>query len=216
LYAHHKSRSPRPGTYGKGSILLDFRNNVIHNSNGYSAADPVRMNYVGNYIKRPRKYVFRIGGNTTRMFVAANFLVGGGDRNKQQWNLISGGTEKNRMKAAFSVAAVSTDSAAQAYKRILSSCGATLPKRDAVDTRIMRQLKQGTGGIIDSQKQVGGWPKLRSTPAPKDSDQDGLPDAWETKHGLNPHAATDAAKDKDGDGYTNIEEWLNGTDPAAK
>ena len=216
LYAHHRSRSPRPGTYGEGSILLDFRNNVIHDSNGYSAADPVRMNYIGNYIKRPRKHVFRIGGNATRMFVAGNFLVDGGDRNKKQWNLISGGTEKNRMNAAFRVAAVSTDSAAQAYKRILSSCGATLPKRDGVDTRIMRQLKRGSGGIIDSQRQVGGWPKLQSAPVPKDSDQDGLPDAWETKHGLNPHAASDAAKDKDGDGYTNIEEWLNGTDPATK
>ena len=107
LYAHHKSRSPRPGTYGEGSILLDFRNNVVHDSIGYSGADPVRMNYVGNYIKRSGKYVFKIGGETTRIYAAGNFLVDGGQRNKQQWNLISRNTEKNRMKAAFPVAAVS-------------------------------------------------------------------------------------------------------------
>ena len=33
--------------------------------------------------------------------------------------------------------------------------------------------------MIDSQDDVGGWPNLESTPAPKDSDHDGMPDAWE-------------------------------------
>jgi hypothetical protein len=48
---------------------------------------------------------------------------------------------------------------------------------------------------------------------PVDSDGDGLPDAWETTHGLDPRDASDGAKDADGDGYTNLEELLNGTNP---
>lgn len=68
-------------------------------------------------------------------------------------------------------------------------------------------------GIIDSQKDVGGWPELKSLPAPIDSDSDGMPDEWEKQFGLDPHDPSDTAKDNDKDGYTNIEEYLNGTDP---
>ena len=73
IYAHHKSRSPRPGTYGEGSILLDFRNNVIYDSVGYSAADPVRMNYIGNYIRSSRGYAFHVGGDETLLYVEGNY-----------------------------------------------------------------------------------------------------------------------------------------------
>ena len=96
---------------------------------------------------------------------------------------------------------------------MLDTVGASLPVRDAVDARIIRQVRERTGTIIDSQKQVGGWPLLKSLPAPLDSDHDGMPDAWETAHGLNPRDPADANRDNDGDGYTNLEEYINGTDP---
>jgi len=60
---------------------------------------------------------------------------------------------------------------------------------------------------------VGGWPELASLPAPRDSDDDGMPDGWEEKFGLDPYAAADTVLDTDGDGYTDVEEYLNGTDP---
>jgi pectate lyase len=68
-------------------------------------------------------------------------------------------------------------------------------------------------GIIDSPQDVGGWPELASLPAPRDSDDDGMSDAWEQKFGLDPRAAADRALDTDRDGYTDVEEYLNGTDP---
>jgi hypothetical protein len=46
-----------------------------------------------------------------------------------------------------------------------------------------------------------------------DRDGDGLPDAWELAHGLNPADAADAALDADRDGLTNLQEYLAGTDP---
>jgi hypothetical protein len=67
----------------------------------------------------------------------------------------------------------------------------------------------GGKGIIDSQQAVGGWPELRSAPAPIDSDHDGMPDDWERKHGLDPNDPADGASVANGDGYTNLEDYLN-------
>jgi hypothetical protein len=69
--------------------------------------------------------------------------------------------------------------------------------------------RSGSGRIIDSTRQVGGWPAYPPAEAPLDSDGDGMPDLWERRHGLNPHDSTDAAAGWNGDGYTNIEEYLN-------
>jgi hypothetical protein len=82
-----------------------------------------------------------------------------------------------------------------------------------VDFRIIADVRNGTGSIIDSQSQVGGWPNYKSAVAPIDNDNDGLPDEWEIKYGLDPANNLDNNLDNDKDGYTNIEEWLNGTIP---
>jgi pectate lyase len=107
-------------------------------------------------------------------------------------------------------------SAKDAYTTVLARAGASL-RRDSVDARVVAEVRSGTAtfgnGIINTQEDVGGWPELKSLAAPKDTDNDGMPDWWEIKYGLDPNDASDAAKDKDGDGYTNIEEYLNGTDP---
>ncbi|MFM2295199.1 MAG: hypothetical protein RLZZ350_1612, partial [Verrucomicrobiota bacterium] len=53
------------------------------------------------------------------------------------------------------------------------------------------------------------WPEYKTAPAPADSDHDGIPDAWEIAHGLNPNNASDANGDLNHDGYTNLEKYLN-------
>jgi hypothetical protein len=123
--------------------------------------------------------------------------------------------------------------AQEAYQYVLNNAGATLPKRDAVDQRITEQVRTGKIntianvklpekqfehrrlpidsykiGIITDPSQVGGYPEYKGTPY-KDADNDGMPDDWEVKHGLNPKNAGDASADRDKDGYTNIEEFLN-------
>jgi hypothetical protein len=77
------------------------------------------------------------------------------------------------------------------------------------------ELEEGVRvGFITNPAQVGGYPNYTGKPY-VDTDGDGLPDSWETAHGLNAKDATDALGDLNGDGYTNIEDFINGLDPRA-
>jgi hypothetical protein len=102
----------------------------------------------------------------------------------------------------------STQTAAQSYELVLAHSGASL-RRDAVDERVIENVRRRRGVLIDSQSQVGGWPALESTPAPADSDSDGMPDLWERAHDLNPGDPSDRNSDRDLDGYTALEDYLN-------
>ncbi len=101
-----------------------------------------------------------------------------------------------------------TQPAAEAVEFVLAHAGASL-RRDAVDLRVIENVRRRKGRVIDSQAEVGGWPELRSLPAPLDSDHDGMPDDWERAHGLNPNNPTDRNGVRDGDGYTNLDKYLN-------
>ena len=81
-----------------------------------------------------------------------------------------------------------------------------------------RRLEQDSYklGIITDPRQMGGYPEYQAWEPYKDSDNDGMPDEWETANGLNPNDASDAVKDCNGDGYTNIEKYINGIDPKTK
>ncbi|WP_373494068.1 LamG-like jellyroll fold domain-containing protein [Aquiflexum sp.] len=107
--------------------------------------------------------------------------------------------------------------ATQAYQSVTDFAGASLV-RDGVDIRIVKETRNGTNtykgsktgllGIIDSQKDVGGWPVLKSLSAPVDSDGDGIPDSWENTNNLDPKSLND--KDHNlSPYYTNIEVYIN-------
>ena len=115
---------------------------------------------------------------------------------------------------------VATTSAAESYEAVLANAGATRPRRDPVDERIINEVRSGQptfgNGIIKVPADVGGWPAYHGTPPPVDGDHDGMPDAWERRHGFDVANPADGIADSDRDGYTNVEELLNGTDPRVK
>lgn len=110
-----------------------------------------------------------------------------------------------------------THSAQEAYEKIIQLAGASLV-RDAVDLHVLKDVKnrsftyQGskgsTNGIIDSQKDVGGYPNLKEGKPLPDSDNDGMPDDWEIKHSLNPKLSNANGRDLEKD-YDNIEVYIN-------
>jgi hypothetical protein len=123
--------------------------------------------------------------------------------------------EVRTVEQPFAAPRVTTVPTRDLLELVLASVGGSLPKRDAADTRLIDHVRNRSGKLIDSQTEVGGWPELKSAAAPEDSDHDGMPDAWERAHKLDPRDPADAALDSDKDGYTNIEEYLNSTDPQA-
>jgi hypothetical protein len=184
-----------------------------------------------------------------KVYVNGNIVEGNKEVTADNWN---GGVQvydkanadefKDKIKVdePFKMSQVTIVSAKKAYKNVLSSVGATFPKRDAVDARVIKTVKTGKAiyeadaqpfktpyvkrrlpddsykmGIITHPDQVGGLPEYNGTPY-VDSDNDGMPDAWEVKYGLNPNDPSDANGDLNGDGYTNIEKYINGIDPTKK
>ncbi len=220
LWAHNQGRNPRLGdNYGKPPFpTFDVRNNVIYNAGGSNVVgDELTVNYIGNYFKPGPDTRIRNGlfGPTEkakpRFFVQGNIVEGLPDLTADARKLFSRAVEL--LTAPAPAPPIEQQPAQQAYELVLARAGATLPKRDAVDTRIVADVRAGSGSIIDSQWEVGGWPEYQQSRPPRDTDRDGMPDHWEQTHGLNPRDAADAAKDRDGDGYTNIEEYLNTIQP---
>lgn len=231
IYAHNNSRNPRPGGYDDSpGLLLDFRNNVVYNwgaNSGYSGLERTRLNYIGNYFKPGpstsdgvRGYAFSARTPRTQLHLTDNFFYNAPAKTRENWRMIRKWGEwegelkyTNLVPEPFPAPPVATDASEVAFEKVLIQAGAILPRRDTVDTRIVQTIRTGTGRIIDSQKEVGGWPNLKSTAPPLDSDNDGMPNDWEMRFGFNPTDAADSSQDADADGYTNLEEFLNGSAP---
>jgi hypothetical protein len=190
----------RPDNPSRFAAGADLNSNATTHSNfvnnwyqqGTATGGPVAM------------YIRNASGKT---HFSGNFMDG--KRVKDQFSLVV--TSQNpavfKTEQPFEFGPVKTESAAAAYKRVLASAGAS-KERDTVDERIVESVRNRTGRLINSQKDVGGWPELRAGVAAPDADGDGMSDAWETSHRLNPKDPSDASTVAKG-GYTHIELYLN-------
>ncbi|MVM28899.1 pectate lyase [Spirosoma sp. HMF4905] len=231
LIAHQNSRTPRfcGSRYHKQPQreLVDFRNNVIYNwgINSAYGGEKGNHNLVNNYYKpgpaTPSKLQSRIINPLQpygQFYVTGNFVVGDSIVSK---NNLAGGVQCEHpdstiAKQPFLVESIAEQTAQQTYEQVLKGAGASY-RRDAIDTRIANDVRAGVAsfgsqqkGIIDSQKDVGGWVVLKQESAPIDTDSDGIPDQWEASHGLDPTSSADASQFKLDEQYTNVEVYLNG------
>ncbi len=232
LMAHDGERSP----YIEAAGVVDVVNNVAYNPFGtFAHIDMVdqiaadQVNYVGNYYKpgpnTEVKYGIRAinpGTAGAGIFVKGNIGPQRENETLPDINIVNPDSRQFVVSSPFPAAPITTTSAAQAYDQVLGDAGANkgldctgsfVMRRDPIDVRIVADVQNGTGKIIDDPSQVGGWLAIAPAAPCADSDHDGMPDAWEQRCGFNPNDPSDAAQDSDGDGYTNIEEFLNGTQP---
>lgn len=114
-----------------------------------------------------------------------------------------------------------TLSAQQAYDKILASVGASYPRRDQVENLMIADLtSKGTAATYvyvqtDLTKAPynftnGGAGHVYGAPAPLDTDNDGMPDAWEEANGLNKNLADALVVSTTYAPYLNIELYING------
>ena len=240
LYAHLKSRAPKV-TWRRHCKVDFRNNVVYNwlINNSYDGASSY-MNWVNNYLKSGpatkddvKHQVFELfdeydgsldlsedQDHETSLYAEGNFVVGAPAISADNWSggirFDSGANEKDhRAHEPHDFPALPSETTAEeAYLQVLAGVGAS-HVRDSVDIRIIEEVRTGTAtfgnGIIDSQSEVGGYPVLQSLPAPQDSDRDGMPDTWETDHGLDPQQASDRnGNNLSGTYYTNLEVYLNG------
>jgi hypothetical protein len=258
LWASNISRNPSVGMYGD----FGFANNVIFNWWNRSAdgGDNASLySFINNYYKpgpitpldqpiayrilkpesgRDKRFVNTFG----KAYIQGNIVEGNEKVTLNNWD---GGVQVEgkgnldqlldsiRSKTPLPMAKISLIDAKAAYQYVLANAGCTLPRRDAVDERIIEQVKTGKisgvaggklglgkayikrrlpddsylKGIISDVSQVGGYPVYQGK-SYVDTDQDGIPDVWEKSNGLNPKDPKDSAK-LNKNGYANIEVYLN-------
>jgi hypothetical protein len=92
---------------------------------------------------------------------------------------------------------------------VLANAGARVPILDPVDERIISETRNYSGDFIDSPSDRGGYPQQYQGDVPDDSDEDGIPDNWETSKGLDPDSNNDSAEYTLSSYYTNLEMYLN-------
>jgi pectate lyase len=240
LFAHCANRTPRfDGTRNTPEENADFRNNVIYNwvSNNVYAGEGGTYNIVNNYYKygpsTSKKVLYQVANPYKRepdisfgkFFIHGNYVDGSPEHTTDNWKAVvmNEGNEQDktfaRLQAPFPFAGVVTEKPEEAYLRVLADVGAILPNRDTLDARIIADVKNRSGRIIDVQggfahgtpyeQTITAWPALSSTPALTDTDADGIPDAWEAAQQLDPNNAADAAGYTLDKNYTNIEIYLN-------
>ena len=248
LLAHHDSRNPRfDHSYVNNKCFgpVDYVNNVVYNwggnstygGEGYTQARQINM--VKNYYKygpatsKKNRLVdptiscsYCSDGHTLipgKFFLSGNYMFGSDAVTSNNWEGSTVKTDavkaEQRWTEGLTVLA-NEQSAEQAYETVLAKAGCSL-RRDAVDTRIVTEVREGkytykgsngsTNGLIDSPDDVKGYPKLQEEQRPEnyDTDRDGMPDEWEEANGLDKNSSLDGKNNTLDKEYTNLEVYLN-------
>jgi hypothetical protein len=219
LFAHGHARNPRTGAPD-----FVFVNNVIYNAGNAAVmlynvhGIATKSSIVGNVfidgLNTTTTWPVRLTGSDdgsglngmlseSRVYVADNLAPGA---TADPWSIVDNQSPINLSKlTSFSAPSwperlkASPTRDDTVLKNVLNNAGSRPGQRDVVDSRIIGDVKKGTGRIINCvaddgssrcEKNAGGWPKLaentRSLSVPSDPNGD-----------------------DDGDGYTNMEEWLH-------
>lgn len=193
LFAHQSKRNPLAG---KGSYV-EAVNNVIYN---YSNSQQT-WGAAGEGLKIASCY-FKLGPDRRKrpIPVRDNVIAIKGCVSKRRDG--SPGPPVVDLRDLGKLHLQTVQTAEAAYRSTLARAGA-LP-HDATSARMVRETRSGTGRQGYQADIAADRAALKAGPAPKDTDQDGLPDRWERAHGLDPAVSTDSSR-LSPSGYTFLE-----------
>ena len=234
IIMHSVSRNPGYAP----TNLLDWRNNLVYNwyacvsnlalggtdEQIFQSTFKSHANFVGNvYIGGPDSNttdcllgeLWRSVGEN-KVYVQNNYTpwCGGSACAANEWALGWGDATTGdkppseaffRSSNPFTAPAITMTPTNQVETLLTAQAGATKPSRDSLDTRLISELQSRTGS---RGREGAPYPSLASGTAPTDTDGDGIPDSWESSHGLNPNNGMDGAATA-ANGYTNLENYLN-------
>ncbi len=231
LFADNGAHNP---SVNRG-VLVDFRSNVVFNwscNNGasfggwcsYGNPASVPVNFVDNVFipgadATCGNFVW-FAGPETKVYAAGNRGPNCPEGCEDDWDFgfmesyfsscdatgITRPADPAQFRAAteFDAPAVTATDASELLTVLAERVGSDRPKRDAQETRVITEVQDGTGRV----GKFGDYPPLQGGTPPLDSDADGMPDAWEASHGLDPMNPGDGAEVAR-NGYTNIENYIN-------
>lgn len=232
LYANNGTRNPRfEGQFTYNNVAytdrFEFSNNVIYNwghntgyggergnglvnfTNNYHKAGPNTLEKVKGYIFDPDS-----GSYKSSFYVNGNILEGNAEVNADNSLGMKDPYEYTPLSAPVElVNPYTAEDAESAYQNVLNGVGAS-KVRDAQDSRLIQNVKNGVGNFINSQFEDGGINTQTWVSDIVDTDNDSLPDAWEDANGLNKNDASDATaiitdETSENKGFTNIEVYAN-------
>ena len=236
LIAHSLDRNPLIAGYAKnrpewkaGATEIEVINNVVYNygwPGGRITSHPEdpgqRVHFIGNHwiegtdnIESSSSIFLRDTdcAPATRVFIKDNIGKNRPTNTGDDWLLVNRGKKYNPAFRSdsflFPPSGVGSLKPPAVFQHVLQFAGAIAPVRDGVDERVVRSVVHRTGKVIDTLGEVGGWPAYPSVTSAIDTDNDGMPDSWEERHGLSQASYEDAFEDRDADGYRNIEEYFN-------
>lgn len=230
LWANHGTRNPRfEGGFTYNSISyenkLEFSNNVIfnwgHNSGYGGERGNGNANMIGNYYKpgpntleKVNTRIFEVDGS--KYYFKDNVMTSSNEVTADNTLGFADITSSAILSSPVTLVNPYTATGAEeAYNNVLDFVGASY-NRDAQDAKLIYEVENGQSGFINNEFEAGGIGTIEAenTNAPVDTDMDGIPDEWESSHGLNPNDKSDASKistdeTKSYCGYTNVEIYAN-------
>lgn len=226
LFSHNRDRNPEVRATALGPV--EIVGNVIYNAKSdfieiYNTIGDTRVNVVGNTIlsgrstrRTNRGAALRAevvnSGAVLAIFAADNVAATrrhcGGPPLRL---LVDGDASAALLGEPVAPLGVAAPDPAAMYERVLAGAGARRPgsAADPLDDRLIADLRECRGGIIDDPTELGSWPGLPVVAAPPDTDGDGMPDPWERLHGQDPEDASDAWRVAENQDQSNVERYLS-------
>ena len=180
--------------------------------------NPSNVNWVNNYYKfgpgtkeNLRSRIYDISNDLPEItkanfYINGNYVTGNDEVTSDNWKGINFPEKAEKLSSPVNmdIYDIKTQTAQEAYEQVLAESGATLSKRDSIDARVVADVKNGTGRIINNANEVGGIIKTENISRVFE-----IPSDWKTSNNMGTAKETDIIKSGKWTGYTWIEAYVN-------